>query len=100
MTGVHQAGALLCGYIDRPGTSAVVTLLKSITAVSDPTFNWRTLGTQQASQGLTDRDIFGEYCGFLWVSDGGDPKLFRDLGKTSGSRVRQYDEHWYWVSGG
>lgn len=60
MTGVHQAGALLCGYIDRPGTSAVVTLLKSITAVSDPTFNWRTLGTKQASQGLTDRDIFGD----------------------------------------
>jgi hypothetical protein len=60
MTGVHQAGALLCGYIDRPGTTAVVTLLKSITAVSDPNFNWRTLGTQQASQGLTDRDIFGD----------------------------------------
>ena len=36
MTGVHQAGALLCGYIDRPGTSAVVTLLKSITAVFRP----------------------------------------------------------------
>lgn len=60
MTDIHRTGALLCGYIDRPGTSAVVTLLKSITAVSDPTFNWRTLGTQQASQGLNDRDIFGE----------------------------------------
>ncbi len=60
MTGIHQSGALLCGYIDRPGTSAVVTLLKSITAVSDPSFNWRTLGTKQASQGLTDRDIFGD----------------------------------------
>ena len=28
--GMHQAGALLCGYIDRPGTSSVVTLLQSI----------------------------------------------------------------------
>jgi hypothetical protein len=35
-------------------------LLNSVTAVSDPTFNWRTLGTRQASQGLTDRDIFGD----------------------------------------
>lgn len=60
MTAVHQTGALLCGYIDRPGTTAVVTLLKSITAVSDPSFNWRTLSTKQASQGLTDRDIFGD----------------------------------------
>jgi hypothetical protein len=60
MTGVHQAGALLCGYIDRPGTTAVVTLLNSVTAVSDPAFNWRSLGTRQASQGLTDRDIFGD----------------------------------------
>jgi len=63
MSGINQSGALLCGYIDRPGTSAVVTLLKSITAVSDKTFNWRTLGTKQASQGLTDRDIFGDLLG-------------------------------------
>lgn len=60
MTAVHQAGALLCGYIDRPGTTAVVTLLNSVTAVSDPTFNWRSLSAKQANQGLTDRDIFGD----------------------------------------
>jgi hypothetical protein len=60
MTAIRDSDALLCGYIDRPGTSAVVTLLKSITAVSEPSFNWRTLGTLQASQGLTDRDIFGD----------------------------------------
>ncbi|PID85268.1 MAG: hypothetical protein CSB13_08900 [Chloroflexi bacterium] len=60
MTGIRQSGALLCGYIDRPGTQAVVTLLKSITAVANPTFNWRTLGTKQVNQGLTDRDIFGD----------------------------------------
>jgi len=60
MTGIRQAGALLCGYIDRPGSIGVVTLLKSVTAVSDPKFNWRELGTQKGVQGLTDRDLFGE----------------------------------------
>ncbi|MCB8983788.1 MAG: DNA double-strand break repair nuclease NurA [Ardenticatenaceae bacterium] len=59
MTDIHRTGALLCGYIDRPGSIGVVTLMKSITAVSDPTFNWRLLGTQKGVQGLTDRDLFG-----------------------------------------
>ena len=59
MTGIRQTGALLCGYIDRPGSIGVTTLLKSVTAVSDPKFNWRLLGTQKATQGLTDRDLFG-----------------------------------------
>lgn len=59
MTGIRQAEALLCGYIDRPGSIGVTTLLKSVTAVSDPQFNWRLLGTQKATQGLTDRDLFG-----------------------------------------
>lgn len=61
MTGIRQTGALLCGYIDRPGSIGVTTLLKSITAVSDPKFNWRLLGTQKATQGLTDRDLFGAF---------------------------------------
>lgn len=60
MSGIRQAGALLCGYIDRPGTSGVATLLKSLTALADPQFSWRELGTQKATQGLTDRDLFGE----------------------------------------
>ncbi|MBP6472294.1 MAG: DNA double-strand break repair nuclease NurA [Chloroflexi bacterium] len=59
MTGIRQTGALLCGYIDRPGSIGVTTLLKSVTAVADPKFNWRLLGTQKATQGLTDRDLFG-----------------------------------------
>ena len=60
MTGIRQTGALLCGYIDRPGSIAVSTLLKSLTAVTDPAFNWRELGTQKGVQGLSDRDLFGE----------------------------------------
>ncbi|WP_420641081.1 DNA double-strand break repair nuclease NurA [Candidatus Leptofilum sp.] len=60
MTGVHQAGALLCGYIDRPGTSAVMTLLRSIAGLSDANFDWKELGKRKATQGVTDADIFAQ----------------------------------------
>ena len=58
MTKMRDAGALLAGYIDRPGTSAVVTLLRSLTAVDDPGFDWKSLGKRAATQGLTDADLF------------------------------------------
>ncbi|MCB9430915.1 MAG: DNA double-strand break repair nuclease NurA [Ardenticatenaceae bacterium] len=60
MTVMRYAGALLCGYIDRPGTSAVITLLRSLTGLDDPKFDWKTLGQRQATQGVTDADIFQE----------------------------------------
>ncbi|MCP4416118.1 MAG: DNA double-strand break repair nuclease NurA [Chloroflexi bacterium] len=60
MTAMRQAGALLCGYIDRPGTSGVVTLLRSITGLQDDKFDWKSLGQRKANQGLTDVDIFRE----------------------------------------
>jgi hypothetical protein len=59
ITDIRRSGALLCGYIDRPGSIAVSTLLRSIAALDAPTFNWRELGTQKATQGLADRDLFG-----------------------------------------
>lgn len=59
MSDIHRTGSLLCGYIDRPGSIAVNTLLRSLAALDDPHFNWRELGTQKATQGLADRDLFG-----------------------------------------
>ena len=58
MTAMRQAGALLCGYIDRPETISVMTLLRSTTALSEQDFNWRVLGKRQATQGITDRQLF------------------------------------------
>ena len=58
MTAMHQAGSLLAGYIDRPGTSAVVTLLRSLTAIDEPDFDWKSLGMRKATHGVTDTDIF------------------------------------------
>jgi hypothetical protein len=84
MTGIRQAGALLCGYIDRPGTTAVITLLKSLTAVTDPHFNWRTLGTPKASQGLTDRDLFGQL-----LAPGQRSKLFVNVSPPNETFAKQ-----------
>ncbi len=79
MSGIHQAEALLCGYIDRPGTSAVMTLLRSIVGLSDAQFNWRELGQRKATQGVTDADVFSQILGpgersavFANISDAND----------------------------
>ncbi len=58
MTKIREADALLAGYIDRPGTRGVMTLLRSLTAVSEPDFDWKTLGKGTATQGLVDIDLF------------------------------------------
>ncbi len=61
MTKIRDAGALLAGYIDRPGTAAVMTLLTAMTAVNDPdSIDWKTLGRRVATQGLTDADLFSQ----------------------------------------
>ncbi len=58
MTKLHDSGALLAGYIDRPMTTAVVTLLRSLTGVGDPKFDWKSLGKQGAGGGLNDIALF------------------------------------------
>ena len=63
MTGIHDAGALLCGYIDRPGTSSVMMLLRSIFGLTDIHFNWKELGQRKATQGVTDADLFSQILG-------------------------------------
>ena len=60
MTKLQDSGALLAGYIDRPMTTAVVTLLRSIQNVGKPPdkFDWRSLGKLSAGGGLTDAVLF------------------------------------------
>jgi hypothetical protein len=73
MSDVRRCGALLAGYIDRPGKSSVVTLLQALTA--DPDFNWKALGKAGFNQGVTDTYLFSQLlqpgqrsCVFLDVS--------------------------------
>jgi hypothetical protein len=58
MSEIHHWGALLCGYIDRPETNSVLTLLQTLVAVPDEHFNWGSLGTRTATHGLVDRYLF------------------------------------------
>jgi hypothetical protein len=85
MSGIRQAGALLCGYIDRPGTSAVMTLLRSIVGLSDAQFNWKELGQRKATQGVTDANVFSQILGpgersavFANISDPNDVFMAQD----------------------
>ncbi len=60
MTAMRHAGTSLCGYIDRPGTSSVLMLLRSLEGLDDPSFDWKLLGKRKITQGLTDADLFRE----------------------------------------
>lgn len=58
MTKLHASKAYLTGYIDRPMTAAVVTLLLSLMGMDDPDFDWRELGKRSASGNLSDAHLF------------------------------------------
>ena len=59
MTKINDSGALLAGYIDRPMTTAVTTLLRSLQGLQDQAkFDWKSLGKSSAGSGLTDGALF------------------------------------------
>ena len=59
MTKLNDSGALLAGYIDRPMTTAVTTLLRSLKGLQDQAnFDWKSLGKSSAGSGLTDGNLF------------------------------------------
>ncbi len=79
MTEIRECGGLLAGYIDRPGTSAVMTLLSAISAVAgERSLDWKTLGKSSANQGLTDADLFSHLLG-----PGERSKLFCNVSQIS-----------------
>lgn len=85
MSAMRQAGAYLCGYIDRPGTSGVVTLLRAINGLTETDFEWKDLGKQKATLGLIDTDLFQEIlqpgersCLFSFVSEPNDTFMRQD----------------------
>ena len=60
MLKARDAGALLAGYIDRPMTGYVVTLLRALGGLTDPGFEWTALGKRAATGGLADAAIYGQ----------------------------------------
>lgn len=61
MTKAHDAGALLAGYIDRPGKRSVVTMLKTLS--DDPDLDWKKLGKRPPFGELTDADLYASILG-------------------------------------
>jgi hypothetical protein len=85
MTQLHDSGALLAGYIDRPMTGAVVTLLLALTGLDDPDFDWKSLGKQSARVGLSDAALFARV-----LSPGQRSKLFAGVSPPN-QRFAEYD---------
>ena len=61
MTQIYETGALLAGYIDRPGKASVVTLLQTL--LDDDTVNLKDLGRRPAAGELTDADLYATLLG-------------------------------------
>jgi hypothetical protein len=65
MTKMHDSEALLCGYIDRPMTGAVITLLRTLQGrekdKEGEDFDWSSLGRRSFSGGLSDIALFRRY---------------------------------------
>jgi hypothetical protein len=60
MTKLHDSGAFLAGFIDRPMTGAVITLLLALTGMGNQNFDWKSLGKPAASGGLIDEALFSQ----------------------------------------
>lgn len=59
MTKIKDSNGLLAGYIDRPMTTAVITLLKTLQgAETADSFDWKTLGKRSNSGGISDGVLF------------------------------------------
>lgn len=61
MRDIHKTGALLAGYIDRPGKRSVVTMLQTL--LDDPDFDWQTLGKRPVGNELTDIGLYATLLG-------------------------------------
>ncbi|MBW7959382.1 MAG: DNA double-strand break repair nuclease NurA [Candidatus Promineofilum sp.] len=61
MRRIHDTGALLAGYIDRPGKRSVVTMLQTL--LDEPDFDWQTLGKRPVGNELTDIGLYATLLG-------------------------------------
>jgi len=61
MMQIYETGALLAGYIDRPGKASVVTLLQTL--LDEREVNLRELGKRPGAGELTDADLYATLLG-------------------------------------
>jgi hypothetical protein len=85
MTAIRRCGALLAGYIDRPGKAAVVTLLQALAADLNDFETWRSLGRRGAGLGLSDAALFSQV-----LQPGQRSAVFVDISPAN-ERFAEYD---------
>lgn len=61
MRHIYETGALLAGYIDRPGKRSVVTMLQTL--LDEPDMDWRALGKRPVGNELTDAGLYATLLG-------------------------------------
>ena len=61
MLDIHKTGALLAGYIDRPGKRSVVTMLQTL--LDEPDMDWKALGKRPVGNELTDAGLYATLLG-------------------------------------
>jgi hypothetical protein len=61
MRHIHETGALLAGYIDRPGKRSVATMLQTL--VDEVDVDWRALGRRPMGGELTDAGLYATLLG-------------------------------------
>ena len=58
---MRESGALVAGYIDRPGKRSVITLLETLQDETD--IGWETLGKRKPGDDLTDATLYAGLLG-------------------------------------
>jgi hypothetical protein len=58
---MRESGALVAGYIDRPGKRSVITLVESL--VDEKDADWRMLGKRRPGDDLTDATLYATLLG-------------------------------------
>jgi hypothetical protein len=58
---MRESGALVAGYIDRPGKRSVITLLETLMDKSDA--DWEALGKRKSGDDLTDATLYAAILG-------------------------------------
>jgi hypothetical protein len=58
---MRESGALVAGYIDRPGKRAVITLLETLMDKADA--DWEALGKRRPGDDLTDASLYAAILG-------------------------------------
>jgi len=87
MTKISDSHVWLAGYIDRPMTNAVVTLLRSIAGLENPAFDWKSLGKREAPGGQISDGMLFSYL----LQPGERSKVFVNESPPN-TQFRQYHE--------